>query len=351
MPLLPTPIRYLRPQDLALQQALLEQRKQEAEAAKQEAEARDAANKARLADPLEAAKAAATTNDFLTRRDVAEVGRPTMMAPPPSSSGSLRPSRPDLTKDIRLGPEPVPARQVSGLRRSDPTQPARRTINTRFGTSPESTATRSFTDAPTMTASRQEADRYTDPTFPTLMAGREATARLTPNVLAAEAVAAGKSNTVGGPQGLQRARADSAAAMLERLRQVHAQLQTGEGPSQIARGLAAATGGRINLNNPATEYQKLRKATAVALAVAIQGSRPSDKDAEAMADLLPDFNTPAEVADHLFESSKNQLRDTSAAMGGNTSNRSGTIRARDPQGVLHEASAGTPLPAGWKAEP
>jgi len=28
-----------------------------------------------------------------------------------------------------------------------------------------------------------------------------------------------------------------------------------------------------------------------------------------------------------------------------------TIRARDPQGKLHEAPAGTPLPPGWKAEP
>jgi hypothetical protein len=29
---------------------------------------------------------------------------------------------------------------------------------------------------------------------------------------------------------------------------------------------------------------------------------------------------------------------------------SGTVRARDPQGNLHEAKAGTPLPAGWKLE-
>ena len=28
----------------------------------------------------------------------------------------------------------------------------------------------------------------------------------------------------------------------------------------------------------------------------------------------------------------------------------GMIRALDPQGVLHEAPAGTPLPAGWKAQ-
>ena len=36
----------------------------------------------------------------------------------------------------------------------------------------------------------------------------------------------------------------------------------------------------------------------------------------------------------------------------NTGNaaQGGVIRARDPQGVLHEAPAGTPIPAGWKAE-
>lgn len=31
--------------------------------------------------------------------------------------------------------------------------------------------------------------------------------------------------------------------------------------------------------------------------------------------------------------------------------QSGTLRARDPQGTLHEAPAGTPLPQGWKLEP
>lgn len=120
----------------------------------------------------------------------------------------------------------------------------------------------------------------------------------------------------GGTQGLQRARADSAVQMLDRLQQVHSQLQAGEGPGQIVKGIGQRIKGALNLENPATEYAKLRKATAVALAVAIQGSRPSDADAEAMAALLPDLNTPAEVATHLFESSKAQLRDTSAAMGG-----------------------------------
>jgi hypothetical protein len=45
-----------------------------------------------------------------------------------------------------------------------------------------------------------------------------------------------------------------------------------------------------------------------------------------------------------FERMSNPGAPAQAAPGG------GTIRARDPQGNLHEAPAGTPLPAGWKRE-
>lgn len=38
------------------------------------------------------------------------------------------------------------------------------------------------------------------------------------------------------------------------------------------------------------------------------------------------------------------------ARGGKAANNSGTIRAIDPSGNVHEAKAGTPLPAGWKLE-
>lgn len=132
----------------------------------------------------------------------------------------------------------------------------------------------------------------------------------------------------GGTVALQKARAESAAQMLTRLQEVYQKLQSGEGPSQLVRGIASATGGRLNLNNAATEYQKLRKATAVALAVAIQGSRPSDADAEAMAQLLPDFTTPAEVAGNLFESSKKQLLDVAGNMAGATGRPVGSVQNR-----------------------
>jgi hypothetical protein len=135
----------------------------------------------------------------------------------------------------------------------------------------------------------------------------------------------------GGTPALQKARAKSAQTLLDQLESVHSRLQSGEGPGQLARGLSNLTGGYVNLNNDATEYQKLREATAVALAVAIQGSRPSDADAKAMARLLPDFTTPGEVAKNLFTSTREQLQSTAAAMGGDATG--------DTAAVSHDAPA------------
>lgn len=141
------------------------------------------------------------------------------------------------------------------------------------------------------------------------------------------------STAAGGPAGLQRARAQSAVQMLDRLQEVHKKLQAGEGPGQLVSGTIDTVKGMLNMSNPATEYQKLRRATAVALAVAIQGSRPSDADAEAMSQLLPDFKTPAEVANNLFAASKAQLLDTAENMGGGGP-RGGTVNMRAPDGTV-----------------
>jgi hypothetical protein len=143
-----------------------------------------------------------------------------------------------------------------------------------------------------------------------------------------------KAGAGGGAQGLQKARAESAQQMLDRLKTVHGQLNAGEGPGQLVRGTLQKVGGALNLSNAATEYRKLRRATAVALAVAIQGSRPSDADAEAMAQLLPDYNTPGEVAGNLFNSTNAQLQKTAEAMGG-----------RAPLGSLKPVASHGPAPA------
>jgi hypothetical protein len=157
----------------------------------------------------------------------------------------------------------------------------------------------------------------------------------------------------GGTAALQGARAESAITMLDRLQEVHKKLQSGEGPGQLVRGIAQATGGRINLSNAATEYQKLRRATAVALAVAIQGSRPSDADAEAMAQLLPDFTTPAEVAKNLFDSSRQQLRNTAGNMA-NAGRQPGAVDTRmqaiDQQTTAPKTLKRSAIASSWKAK-
>ena len=142
---------------------------------------------------------------------------------------------------------------------------------------------------------------------------------------------AGKDPTApGGPLGLQRVRAQSALDLLTRLETRYEELQGGEGPGQIVKGIATATGGRINLNNAATEYQKLRKAAGVALAVAIQGARPSDVEAEALGSLFPDFTTPKKVGDNLFSGARQQLEEIVKQTGGTVTrpNQTKTTGAR-----------------------
>lgn len=78
---------------------------------------------------------------------------------------------------------------------------------------------------------------------------------------------------------------------------------------------------------------------------------------------LPQIQSVVGAYNSLMSSKRNELDKMIKAGAGNkadnmlkvgsdssTGNNSGTIRARDPKGVLHEAPAGTALPAGWKAE-
>lgn len=119
-----------------------------------------------------------------------------------------------------------------------------------------------------------------------------------------------------GSNALQASRATSAIAFVNRLKEAYDNMTVGNGPGQLIQGVINKAKGAANLDNPVTKYQKLKKATAIAMAVAIQGSRPSDKDAEAMADTLPDYGTPKEVSDSLFTDMLQQLGDTGQAMGG-----------------------------------
>ncbi len=83
---------------------------------------------------------------------------------------------------------------------------------------------------------------------------------------------------------------------------------------------------------------------------------------EAAVDAITSPNNPPEAIKASVQSVRGLMKDRlkakedtlkSATSGGNIftpQTGGGTIRARDPQGKLHEAPAGTPLPDGWKAE-
>ena len=50
------------------------------------------------------------------------------------------------------------------------------------------------------------------------------------------------------------------------------------------------------------------------------------------------------------QSYQNEIGGLQQKLGVSPGGQKKMIRARDPQGVLHEAPAGTPLPQGWKSE-
>jgi hypothetical protein len=132
--------------DLQAQQQLALLRQLQAQADLETASAEKAKTAARLSDPLEAAHAAQSVQDFATRKDVAApVTDPTT---------------------------------VLGIRGAQPQ-------TTPFGTStPIVKGIRSVGTAPTMTETRQAAEQIADPNYATAMAGQRAQAMLDPKVLA-----------------------------------------------------------------------------------------------------------------------------------------------------------------------
>lgn len=121
------------------------------------------------------------------------------------------------------------------------------------------------------------------------------------------------------------------------------------GPAQradaIKRGVEAVFGSDPDFRT----YQDARRSLAGNLAVAQQGSRPSDADVEAIwLPLVPDpYRDTSESAALKWELIRTMSNVPPSEGGGGAKK----IRARDEKGVLHEADAGTALPQGWTPEP
>jgi hypothetical protein len=110
--------------------------------------------------------------------------------------------------------------------------------------------------------------------------------------------------------------------------------------------------GKVGLDNPdfaALRSDLLMMSSAVALAHA-QGRLPENLRQE----FDHAINAPRQSADNLKATITTMLpwlksMQAQGQLSGHPT-QGGAIRARDPQGRLHEAPAGTALPAGWKAE-
>lgn len=126
---------------------------------------------------------------------------------------------------------------------------------------------------------------------------------------AADAKLGGAGEHLSPTERTQQARGQSAQVMLDKLKELYDKLpeEGGYGPAQMMRGSMQKLKGVFGLQDPATEYQNMRKAAAVGLAVAIQGARPSDTDAKAFADMFPDLTIPKHVGKSQFDTIQKQI--------------------------------------------
>lgn len=283
-PLGPAP----RQQDLDVRQALLLLRQLRAQAEQDEEELLQQRMRTRLLDPLEAAKTQETVRQFRERRDVQE------MLPPPTAAQRVAGLRqgvlpPSLRGRVRMPPAPGPptlqegpeeaVRILRGTRRiSEGPQPARRIR--RFGT------------APTLTEARAGAEAFRDPNFPAAYAREEATARLHPSVLAAEAYAR---RPVAGQQDDEGAFLDAALPQLFTLART---LNRVGGPAGVAiGGVRRNVTGPTGINENARLFNSIFEPTALNLASEFNGGRPTEPDKEAAGLILPQMGDSPDIVE------------------------------------------------------
>lgn len=109
-----------------------------------------------------------------------------------------------------------------------------------------------------------------------------------------------------------------------------------------------------------TNFQAVKSAVAGEVSKTFKGGQATDAEIKQFDDAISSANSPKQLQGVIktYKGLMNSKRDAiktqveqgtqgKVNFGGESG---GVIRARDPQGNLHQAPAGTPLPAGWKVE-
>jgi hypothetical protein len=119
-------------------------------------------------------------------------------------------------------------------------------------------------------------------------------------------------------------------------------------PATDARNFAAELN-TLKSNIAFNELTEMRAASKTGGALGAVSDKETGLLESALGALDPG-QSPANFAAQLEKIKGSLERWESAKSGGAPQGQGGTIRARDPQGNLHEAPAGTALPQGWKIE-
>jgi len=247
--------------ELALLRLLREQ------AAMEEVKRRKLEQETRLADPLEAAKAAATAQQFRQRRDVREVLPSRIEAATQAAPFKMpRQLMPGNTPNVGAALE----QGVRTIRRAAPPPAA-----------PGVRQIRRFETAPTMTEQRMEAE-----------------ARLHPSVMAAEAYAKR-------PTAANQASEDAEqyiATMLPRLGIIAKEINQQGGPSGVITGAIRRTiTGPSQVDELAREFNGIHGALALNLAAKFNRGRPTEPDREAAAAILPQLGDSPQLVEQRMQ--------------------------------------------------
>ena len=144
--------------------------------------------------------------------------------------------------------------------------------------------------------------------------------------------------------GLKAGSQQSGDAMIEnvigRAKELSRILNQSSGPAGILQGYIRQAQGGMGTDDAQREYDRLRQPLGVLLATKYQGSRPTDRDAEAFRDLIPKAQDSSSLTDSFWSTLDKQAQSLAQARSGNAATSPSTAPERFSVDEIVEDEAG-----------